>query len=75
MPHVYEPLQAGLDHLKACQSTGSDPFEVASASALLEVYDSYYNNDKFDVVSVEATQKINIPDTKFSLTGRFDTFL
>ena len=75
MPHVYEPLQAGLDHLNGCKIAGSDPFEVASASALLEVYDSYYDNDKYDVVSVEATQKITIPETKFSLTGRFDTFL
>jgi len=72
---LYTPLDAAKEHLRRQKTEGSDPFEVASATALLEGYDAYHPNQKFEVVSVESVKSINIPETSFRLTGRFDTLL
>ena len=72
---LYTPLDAAKEHLRKQKTQGSDPFEVASATALLEGYDLYHPNDKFEVVSVESVKSMNIPETSFKLSGRFDTML
>ncbi len=69
------PILAALDNLSVAEVQGSDPYEVASAAALMKFYDELYENDKADVVSVEQTFTANIPDTRFQITGRFDTML
>lgn len=69
------PIDAAKDALRRKQTEGSDPFECASAMALLDGYESYHPNDRFKVVSVESIQRITIPGTAFSLSGRFDTLL
>tara|TARA_R100001082_G_scaffold104366_1_gene75672 strand:+ start:2143 stop:3282 length:1140 start_codon:yes stop_codon:yes gene_type:complete len=69
------PIFAALDNLHTAEVQGANPYEVASAAALIKEYDQYHDNSIHEVVSVEQTLTTTIPGTRFTLTGRFDTML